>query len=186
MKWVVDDWWLASSFKDFMRSIIDTRKNLFHVWCQSEKFENTNCFFFRFYVRVRVHAHRMYHHNDIYLFVSAFLTLASCLLGQVSRQLALFVFCFMISCAGREFHLVSSLSASFKTQFVSPARFKDTRKSVRQLSNMRGRVDDECSVVRASLSTWREEYSLHADSPYVVLRERIKIVKHVTVPAVAL
>jgi hypothetical protein len=31
-----------------------------------------------------------------------------------------------------------------------------------------------------------EEYSPHADSPYVVLRERIKIVKHVTVPAVAL
>ena len=44
MKWVVDDWWLASSFKDFMRSI-DTRKNLFHVWCQSEKFENTIVFF---------------------------------------------------------------------------------------------------------------------------------------------
>lgn len=122
----------------------------------------------------------------IYLFRPFLRLLLACLLGQVSRQLALFVFCFMISCAGREFHLVSSLSASFKTQFVSPARFKDTRKSVRQLSNMRGRVDDECSVVRASLSTWREEYSLHADSPYVVLRERIKIVKHVTVPAVAL
>ena len=75
-------------------------------------------------------------------------------------KLALFVFCFLISGAGREFFLVSSLSAPFQTQFVSPARFKDTRKSVRQLSNLRGRFYDECSVVRASLSTWRKSTHL--------------------------